>query len=138
MNASEQLLTWKKQKELIRFFVDGTGTVQPTRDEANFASDLLVLILRHCKDEHNLEKDIKKFTETRAHELSNKKVTGSEVRRIRQRYFGFLASEVPTDAYPQPKRPGCIHAQFRILRLLQQHLLVGHDGLTSSDDPGGS
>jgi hypothetical protein len=129
MNASEKLLTWKKQKELIRFFVDGSGTVQPTRDEANFAGDLLVLILRYCKDQHNFEKDINIFTDKRAHELSNKKLTANEVRRIRQRYFGFLASELPTDEFPQQKLPGSIHAQFHVLRLLQQHLVVGHDSL---------
>jgi hypothetical protein len=102
MSASEKVLTWNKQKELIRFLVDGSGTVQPTSDdEANFNSDLVVLILRSCKDEHNFTKDIEKFTELRAHELSKEELPESEVRRIRQRYFGSLASELPTDECPQ-------------------------------------
>jgi hypothetical protein len=130
VNASRKHLTWQKQKELIRFFVDGSGTVQPTSDdEANFVSDLLVLILQSCKDEGDFERDIKKFTETRAHELSNEEVPESEVRRIRQRYFGFLASELPTDKCPQRDLPVCIDTQFRILRFHQQNLVVDHDAL---------
>ena len=79
MSASEKVLTWNKQKELIRFLVDGSGTVQPTSDdEANFNSDLVVLILRSCKDEHNFTKDIEKFTELRAHELSKEELPESE------------------------------------------------------------
>jgi hypothetical protein len=81
-----KLLTWKKQKELIRFFVDGSGTIQPTSDEeANFSNDLLFLILGSCKDEENFKRTIKKFTKARAHELSNEPLSKSEVRRIRQR-----------------------------------------------------
>jgi hypothetical protein len=60
--------------------------------EADFTTDLLFLILRSCKDEHNFEKDIEKFTEMRAHELSNEPLPESEVRRILQRGFGHLAS----------------------------------------------
>jgi len=128
MNASEKLITWKKQKELIRFFVDGSGTVQPTSDdEANFASDLLVLILLTCKNEKDFERDIKKFTEARAHELSDEPVREGDVRRIRQRYFGFLRSESPAEKVQHRNSPLHLYAQSKVFQHVRQHLVIDHD-----------
>jgi hypothetical protein len=93
MNAPEKL-TWNQQKELIRFLIDGSGKLQPTSDvEADFTTDLIFLILRFCQDETNFETDINQFTKARAHELSHEPLPESEIRRIRQRGFGHLASQ---------------------------------------------
>jgi hypothetical protein len=128
MNASETLLTWEKQKELIRFFVDGSGTIQPTsHEEANFANDLLVLILQSCKDEEDFERDIKKFTKARADELSDEPVRESDIQRIRQRYFGFLRSEKTAEEIQHRNSPLDLNAQFWIFQFLQQHLVIDDD-----------
>jgi hypothetical protein len=126
MNAPKKL-TWNQQKELIRFFIDGSGTIQPASDdEANFANDLLVLILRSCKDTKYLERDIKKFTEARAHEISDEPVSKDDVRRIRQRYFGFLRSESTAEEIQQRNFPLDLNKQFEVVQLLQQNLVIDH------------
>ena len=95
MDASEKSLTWKEQKDLISFFVDGTGKVEPTSDfEKNFTDDLYRLILHFCKDEENFEMDLRKSTEARGYDLVDHGITADDVRRVRQRYFGSLVSEL--------------------------------------------
>ena len=93
MDASQNSLTWKEQKDLIRFLIDGSGKVAASDFEKNFEDDLTLLILHFCKDAENFESDLEKFTEGRGYELSREPLSADDVRRFRQRYFGFLESE---------------------------------------------
>jgi len=50
---------------------------------------------RSCKDPKDLESDLKKFEE--AGRFEPRPITADDVRRIRQRHFGYLAEELAAD-----------------------------------------